>query len=177
MKKILHTGQHYDLDISDKFFDELEIPKPFLNLGIGGGSHGENTGRMIEQIEKVLFLEKPDAVMVYGDTDSTLAGAIATSKLNIPLIHIEVDLRSFNRKQPEEKIKILTDHLSEICFVPSKLSKDFLLQEGIENKRIVLSGDVMVDSVRIFGDLSDKKSYSFKEFNITKKEFHFSNYT
>ena len=109
---IIHTGQHYDKSMSDIFFNQLHIPQPNYNLNIGGGSHGENTGRMIEKIEEILLVEKPNFLLVYGDTDSTLAGALAASKLQIPIIHIEAGLRSYNRKMPEEINRVLTDHIS-----------------------------------------------------------------
>ena len=116
IEKILHTGQHYDTAMSDRFFSELGIPSPTFNLGIGGGSHGSNTGRMLEQIEKVLIDESPDGVLGYGDTESKLAGALAASKLKLPVFHVESGLRSFNGHQPEEQNRVLTDHLSDLCF-------------------------------------------------------------
>jgi UDP-GlcNAc3NAcA epimerase len=145
-EQIIHTGQHYDANMSDIFFAELDIPKPHYNLGIGGGTHGQNTGRMIEQIEQVLIKEKPDGVLVYGDTDSTLAAAIAASKLHIPIAHVEAGLRSYNRRMPEEINRILTDHTSEILFTPTKIATDNLIKEGIDLNKITQSGDVMRDA-------------------------------
>lgn len=150
-EKILHTGQHYDVEMSDRFFSELGIPTPTYNLGIGGGSHAQNTGRMLEAIENILLKELPSAVLVYGDTDSTLAGALAASKLNIPILHIEAGLRSFSRCQPEEQNRILTDHLADLCFAPTETAVYNLQREGISEDRIVQVGDVMADSARIFG--------------------------
>jgi UDP-GlcNAc3NAcA epimerase len=155
---IIHTGQHFDTNMSDIFFDELEINKPAYNLNIGGGTHGENTGRMIESIEKLLFKEKPDIVLVYGDTDSTLSGAIAATKLNIPLVHIEAGLRSFNRKMPEEINRVLTDHAADILFTPTESASEQLLKEGISEDKVVFSGDVMFDATRIFGTIASKRN-------------------
>jgi len=149
-ERILHTGQHYDAAMSDQFFSELGIPEPSFHLGIGGGSHGANTGRMLEAIEAVLMAERPDALLVYGDTDSTLAGALAASKLRIPVLHVEAGLRSFNRHQPEEQNRVLTDHLAELCFAPTDTAVAHLQREGIAAERIVRTGDVMADAARIF---------------------------
>jgi len=151
VEQILHTGQHFDAAMSDQFFAELGIPEPAFHLGIGGGSHGANTGRMLEAIEQVLLDQRPDAVLVYGDTDSTLAGALAASKLKIPVLHVEAGLRSFNRHQPEEQNRVLTDHLAELCFAPTETAVAHLQREGIAAERIVRTGDVMADAARIFG--------------------------
>lgn len=143
---IIHTGQHYDSNMSDVFFDELDIPKPNYNLNIGGGSHGQNTGRMLESIEAVLLKEKPDWVLVYGDTDSTLAGALAAAKMHIPVAHVEAGLRSFNNRMPEELNRILTDHVSSILFTPTDTATSNLKNEGIRDKRVQQVGDVMYDA-------------------------------
>ncbi len=157
-ESILHTGQHFDAAMSDQFFSELGIPDPAFHLGIGGGSHGVNTGRMLEAIERVLLDQRPDALLVYGDTDSTLAGALAASKLKIPVMHVEAGLRSFNRHQPEEQNRVLTDHLAELCFAPTDRAVAHLQREGIPTKRIVRTGDVMADVARIFGEQAETKA-------------------
>ena len=143
---LVHTGQHYDANMSDVFFDELAIPRPNFHLGIGGGTHGQNTGRMIEAIEGVLIAERPDSVVVYGDTDSTLAGALAAAKLHIPIAHVEAGLRSFNRRMPEEINRVLTDHASSIFFTPTDTATEHLRNEGIADNRVRQVGDVMYDA-------------------------------
>ena len=143
---IVHTGQHYDQNMSDVFFNELAIPKPDHNLGIGGGTHGQNTGRMIEKLERLMLDVKPNWVLLYGDTDSTLSGALAATKLHIPVAHVEAGLRSFNRMMPEEINRVLTDHVAEILFVPTDAGRDNLIKEGISEERVRLVGDVMYDA-------------------------------
>lgn len=155
---IVHTGQHFDANMSEVFFDELSIPKPAYNLGIGGGSHGQNTGRMIEAIEQVLVSVKPDWVLVYGDTDSTLAGTLAAVKLHIRVAHVEAGLRSFNRKMPEEINRILTDHAADLLFAPTQTAVHHLASEGIVDDRVNLVGDIMFDAALHFGNLADSKS-------------------
>jgi UDP-GlcNAc3NAcA epimerase len=155
---IVHTGQHYDTNMSDVFFEEMQIPKPDYFLGIGGKTHGVMTGQMIEKIEEILLEEKPDWVMVYGDTNSTLAGAIAASKLHIKIAHIEAGLRSFNMRMPEEVNRILTDRISSVLFCPTQAAVDNLNNEGIDNwqtdAKVVLSGDVMQDGAMFYKSLS-----------------------
>lgn len=157
---IVHTGQHYDANMSDIFFEEMQISKPNYFLGIGGITHGAMTGKMIEKIEEILQLEKPDWVMVYGDTNSTLAGAIAASKLHIKIAHVEAGLRSFNMNMPEEVNRILTDRISTLLFCPTQAAVGNLVNEGISqwktNVKVVLSGDVMQDGAIFYRDLSEK---------------------
>lgn len=151
---IIHTGQHYDKNMSDIFFEQLSIPKPDYNLGIGGGSHAYQTGNMMIEIEKVLISEKPDFVLVYGDTNSTLAAALAASKLLIPVIHIEAGLRSYNMNMPEEQNRVLTDHISKILFASTDEAVNNLKNEGI-TKNVYNVGDVMCDSVLYFSKLTE----------------------
>ena len=149
---IVHTGQHHDQNMSQVFFDEMEIPTPNYNLEIQGLNHGAMTGRMLEKIEEVLIKEKPDYVLVYGDTNSTLAGALAAVKLHIPVAHVEAGLRSFEMKMPEEVNRILTDRISKVLFCPTQTAIDNLEKEGYKNIdcKIILSGDVMYDAVLFY---------------------------
>ncbi len=161
---IVHTGQHFDANMSDIFFDEMKIPKPHYNLNINGLSHGAMTGQMIEKIEEVVLKEKPDWVMVYGDTNSTLAGAIVASKLHIKLAHIEAGLRSFNMKMPEEVNRILTDRVSNILFCPTDTAMQNLSNEGYDklDTKVVKSGDVMQDGAMFYKDLAVKPDIEIK---------------
>jgi len=145
--RIIHTGQHFDNNMSSIFFRQLRLPKPYINLGISGGTHGAMTGRMLARVEKVLLYESPDLVLVYGDTNSTLAGALAAAKLAIPVVHIEAGMRSFVSGMPEEINRKLTDHVSEILFCPTPVSVKNLKAEGIK-KKIVYSGDVMYELLK-----------------------------
>ncbi|MCH2533962.1 MAG: UDP-N-acetylglucosamine 2-epimerase (non-hydrolyzing) [Bdellovibrionales bacterium] len=144
---IIHTGQHYDQNMSDIFFEEMSIPKPNFYLKVGGKTHGSMTGQMLEKIEEVLLQEKPHLVLVYGDTNSTISGALAAAKLHIPVAHVEAGLRSFNMSMPEEINRILTDKISNVLFCPSETSKNNLLLEGTNTKKIEVVGDVMYDAV------------------------------
>jgi len=153
---IIHTGQHYDANMSDIFFEEMHIPKPDHHLGIGGGGHGQMTGRQLEAIERVLIEEMPDCVLVYGDTNSTLAGTLAAVKLHIPVAHVEAGLRSFNRRMPEEINRVLTDHAADLLFAPTQTAMHNLSQEGIPSDRAHLVGDVMYDAALFYADRASK---------------------
>ncbi len=170
---IVHTGQHYDSNMSDIFFEEMDIPKPHYNLGVGSGNHGEQTGRMLIGLEKLLIKEKPDMVLVYGDTNSTLAGALAASKLHIPIAHVEAGLRSFNRDMPEEINRIFTDHVSDILFCPTETAVENLKNEGIPSKniksKVVKTGDVMLDAAAYYSKISTDKW--LKENNLNAGNF------
>lgn len=145
---ILHTGQHYDDAMSARFFRELAIPAPRYNLGVGSGSHGAQTADMLKGVEDVLLSEHYNAVLVYGDTNSTLAGALAAAKLGVPVMHVEAGLRSYNRAMPEELNRVLTDHASTLLFAPTRTAVENLRGEGFDDGRIVFCGDVMLDNVR-----------------------------
>lgn len=143
-ESLVHTGQHYDPDLSDVFFRELDIPAPRHHLNVGSGAHGAMTGEMLKRIEEVLLADRPDAVLVYGDTNSTLAGALAAAKLQLPFAHVEAGLRSFNRAMPEELNRVVTDHLSRWLFCPTRVAVQHLAREGIE-RGVSMVGDVMHD--------------------------------
>jgi UDP-GlcNAc3NAcA epimerase len=166
---IVHTGQHFDYNMSDVFFSELEIPPPQYNLDIHGGTHGMMTGRMLEKIESVFIKEKPDLALVYGDTNSTLAGALAARKNNIPLAHIEAGLRSYNMKMPEEINRILTDRISDFLFCPTTQAILNLNKEGFENFdcEIVQSGDVMLDAALYYSKKSQASHNIIDELKIS----------
>lgn len=155
---LVHSGQHFDENMSKVFFDEMKIKVPDAYLGISGGSHGSMTGQMLIKIEELIIQEKPDCVLVYGDTNSTLAGALAASKLNISCAHVEAGLRSDNRRMPEEINRILTDHASDLLFAPTKTANDRLISEGIPNDKIVRTGDVMLDAAIHYGDIAGNHS-------------------
>jgi UDP-GlcNAc3NAcA epimerase len=163
----IHTGQHYDINMSDIFYDEMGIPPVFQNLNISEGNHGEMTGRQLIEIEQTLIDTKPDWVVVFGDTNSTLAGALAAAKLNIPVAHVEAGMRSYNRKMPEEINRVLTDHVSELLFTPMKSADDILIKEGISQDKIYCVGDIMYDSLRIFGTVAQKNSTILEDIGLT----------
>ena len=168
---LVHTGQHYDENMSDVFFQELEIPAPHYHLGIGSYTHGVQTGRMLEAIEEVLLKESPDWVLVYGDTNSTLAGAIAAVKLHIKVAHVEAGLRSFNRRMPEEINRVLTDQASNLLFAPTPTSVKNLQHEGIGQEKIHLVGDVMYDAALDYGMKAEEKSHILEHLGLTPKNY------
>jgi len=167
---LVHTGQHYDHALSQIFFDEMGIPQPDVNLGVGSGSHGRQTGEMLMRLEKVIQEQKPDWVLVYGDTNSTLAGALAACKLHIPVAHVEAGLRSFNKKMPEEINRILTDHVSDMLFCPTDTAVSNLAREGI-TAGVYHVGDVMYDAAVIFGDIAERKSTILKQHNLSPRQY------
>lgn len=167
---LVHTGQHYDANMSDIFFEELHIPRPDYHLGVGGGNHGQMTGRQLEKIEEVLLAERPDWVLVYGDTNSTLAGALAAVKLHIPVAHVEAGLRSFNRRMPEEINRVLTDHASNLLFAPTETAVSNLANEGITGDKVQLVGDVMYDATLFYRDLARKPEW-FDKLNVRSGNF------
>lgn len=168
---IIHTGQHFDPKMSDVFFQDLELPTPKYHLNIHSLQHGAMTGRMMEKIEELLIAEKPDYVCVYGDTNSTIAGALVAAKLHIPIAHIEAGLRSYNRQMPEEINRIVTDHLSQLLFAPTPLAVNCLQQEGI-NQGVHLVGDVMMDSVLKYQEKAQKTSDILSRYNLKEQKFY-----
>ena len=167
---IVHTGQHFDSNMSEVFFQEMEIPKPAYQLDIHGLTHGAMTGRMLEEIELILLKENPEAVLVYGDTNSTLAGALAATKLHIPVIHIEAGLRSFNMAMPEEINRIVTDRISTILFCPTETAVNNLIREGFEHltAQIIKNGDVMLDASLYYADKAVHKSNILNHIGLNK---------
>lgn len=169
---LIHTGQHYDENMSGRFFKELDITAPTYNLEIGSADHGAQTGRMLEKVETVLQLEKPDWVLVYGDTNSTLAGALAAAKLHIRVAHVEAGLRSFNRLMPEEINRVLTDHLSEQLFSPTIKATENLHREGIAAQNINQVGDVMYDAALFFGERAGELTTFYADAPFTLATVH-----
>lgn len=178
---IVHTGQHYDENMSQVFFDELGIPSPDYNLNVGSGSHGKQTATMITGIEEILLKEKPNAIVLYGDTNSTLAGGVAASKIHVPVVHIEAGLRSFNKAMPEEVNRIMCDHVSTLLFSPTKTGFDNLVREGFkinntapystDNPKIYHCGDVMYDNSLYFSKVAEEKTEIISKYNLPKNNF------
>lgn len=168
---VIHTGQHYDYQMSEIFFEELQLRQPDYNLGIGSGSHGAQTGQMLIDIEKVLLAEKPDLTLVYGDTNSTLAGALAAAKLHLPVAHVEAGLRSFNRAMPEELNRVLTDHVADWLFCPTETAVTNLATEGI-TAGVHNVGDVMYDAVLFNMALAEKKADLFEQLNLGPQQYY-----
>lgn len=167
---LIHTGQHYDENMSKIFFDELCIPKPDYNLEVGSGNHGFQTGTMMIKLEEIYLREKPDMVLVYGDTNSTLAGALTASKLLIPVVHVEAGLRSFNMAMPEEQNRVLTDHISTLLFAPTETAVTNLNNEGIY-RGIFNVGDVMYDAILFFKKIAEEKSDIIKRLNLSENGY------
>jgi UDP-N-acetylglucosamine 2-epimerase (non-hydrolysing) len=168
---LVHTGQHYDPEMSDIFFSELRIPHPDYHLNVGSAPHGKQTGLMLEKVEEVLMTEMPDLVLVYGDTNSTLAGALAATKLQVPVAHVEAGLRSFDRSMPEEINRVITDHISDILFCPTQTSVDNLEKEGIFcGVRKV--GDVMVDALKHNAGFAGEKSHIIRKLGLKKGDYY-----
>ncbi len=167
---ILHTGQHYDYGMSAVFFEEMNLPKPDINLGVGSGTHAQQTSQMLVGIETYLLSQHPDIVLVYGDTNSTLAGALAAVKLHLKTAHIEAGLRSFNRLMPEEHNRVLTDHCSDLLFCPTQTAVDNLANEGL-NKHVHLVGDTMYDAVVQFTEIANKRSKILERMKLNKKGY------
>ncbi len=168
---LIHTGQHYDHGMSAVFFEELAIPEPDYNLGIGSGTHGHQTGAMLGAIEDLFVREEPDLVLVYGDTNSTLAGALAAAKLHIPVAHVEAGLRSFDRRMPEEVNRVLVDHCSDLLFCPTATAVRNLAGEGIA-AGVHLTGDVMVDALRENLSLAQERSTAFADLDLSPKDYY-----
>ena len=173
---LIHTGQHYDYQLSQAFFDQLDLPEPNYHLGVGSGNHGDQTGRMLTGVEKVLLDERPDVVLVHGDTNSTLAGALAAVKLHIPVGHVEGGMRSFNRKMPEEINRVLTDHIATWHFCPTETAVNNLKNEGI-TEGVHLVGDVMYDAVMLYKDVAAEKSDILKGLGLYRVTTHESRVT
>ncbi|MGE5403244.1 MAG: non-hydrolyzing UDP-N-acetylglucosamine 2-epimerase [Candidatus Doudnabacteria bacterium] len=169
-EKVIHTGQHYDYAMNKVFFDELSIPEPDYHLEVGSGTHGFQTGEMLKKIEAILVEEHPDMVLVYGDTNTTLAGALAGVKLHLPVAHVESGLRSFDRRMPEEINRVLTDHCADVLFCPTQASVDHLRREGIE-KDVYLTGDVMVDAINDHLQLARSRSRVLEDLSLSPKQY------
>lgn len=167
---IIHTGQHYDYEMSKLFFEQLDIPEPDYHLDVGSGTHGYQTGEMLKRIEEIFIAEKPDLVLTYGDTNSTLAGALAASKMHVKTGHIEAGLRSFDKSMPEEINRIITDHCSDLLFCPTKTAVNNLKREGITSG-VYLTGDVMVDCLFKYSEVAEEKTTILEDLGIDRKKY------
>lgn len=167
---LVHTGQHYDHNMSGVFFKDMNIPEPDVNLNTGSGSHAQQTAHMLIGIENLIQERKPDCILVYGDTNSTLAGALAAVKLGVPVAHIEAGLRSFNRTMPEEHNRVLTDHCADILFCPTQTAVDLLAREGITD-RVFLVGDTMYDALLAFVDIAQQRSTILRQFDVCPQDY------
>ncbi|MBZ0276570.1 MAG: UDP-N-acetylglucosamine 2-epimerase (non-hydrolyzing) [Anaerolineae bacterium] len=167
---LVHTGQHYDHNMSGIFFKDMNIPEPDVNLNTGSGSHAQQTAHMLVGLENLMQEHKPDCILVYGDTNSTLAGALAAVKLNIPVAHIEAGLRSFNRTMPEEHNRVLTDHCADMLFCPTQTAVDLLAREGI-TERVFLVGDTMYDALLEFVNIAEQRSTMLNQLNIRPQDY------
>ena len=168
---IVHTGQHYDENMSQIFFDELDIPQPNYFLKTGGGSHAEMTAKMLVELEGIMQKEKPDVVLVYGDTNTTLSGALAAVKIHIPVVHVEAGLRSYNKRMPEEVNRVLCDHCSTLLFTPTNEGKQNLLKEGVTESSIAVVGDIMYDAVLYYAKKAQEKSSILAQLELENKSF------
>lgn len=168
--RLIHTGQHYDYEMNDKFFEELDIPVPDINLGVGSGTHAQQTGQALIRLEEELLKDRPDLVIVVGDVNSTLAGALAAAKLNIPVTHVEAGYRSFDRTMPEEINRVLVDHIAEFLFAPTEDAVENLINEGIDQSKIHFVGNIMAETLlRNLKKIKERKKY--KEFGLKPKEY------
>lgn len=168
---LVHTGQHYDAGLSDVFFEELKIPEPDHHLGVGSASQGAQTGRMLERVEEVLEAVAPNRMLVYGDTNSTLAGALAAAKLYVPVAHVEAGLRSFNRRMPVEINRVVTDHVSDLLFAPTEAAVENLRREGIGGPAVIMVGDVMYDASIYYGDWARRQSRVLEEVSLSPNDY------
>ena len=171
IEEIIHTGQHYDPEMSDIFFEQMGIPEPAVNLEVGSGNHGAMTAKMLEGIEREILDRKPDWLLVYGDTNSTLAGALAASKLHVPVAHVEAGLRSFNKKMPEEINRILTDHVSKLLLCPTDSAVKNLKNEGLTDG-VIHMGDVMYDAAMVFAEIAKERSTILSDLSLDEGNYY-----
>ena len=168
---LIHTGQHYSYEMDRVFFHDLELPEPRYNLNVGSGTHGRQTGAILAATEKVLMDERPDAILVQGDTNTVLAGALAAAKLNVPIGHVEAGLRSYDRQMPEEVNRVLADHISDMLFAPTEVSRQNLLKEGIDPNKVHVVGNTVVDALLQNMDISKRRGKALKELGLRPKGY------